>query len=602
MNLFVAGWSAGAAVPSERAQAALQSLAHRLPFFPGRPVASWRAPSGAAAVTWLTHAPEQIGGVGYVAAREHALALFAGRPIRWTPGGADGRSPLDPATYLEPLEAWADELDGRAVVLRYDDSERALDVWTDPLGAYPVFEAVAGETTWLSNSAALLRDLAGTGEPDHLALAGLLGGGWSLTGDPVWRGVRRLPRGARRRLAASAGPGGEAALPDAAIAALPGAGLDVAAAAATLVASVRALADWPGRPSVVPVTAGRDSRLVLAAALAGGLSFEAATGGAPDSPDVLTGRRLCELVGVPHRLLPADPHGDVWSDPERAAELVRLTAGGTASLADAAGFPMGPWPGPLALWHSGQGGEVARQYYGVAASADVAALAEFLYRAFTGRRPGRLEPLSEMGRDLVLGHLREWVARQLAAGARPADVPDLFYLHKRMGTWAGATHGCVEFVRDTTSPLWSARLLPHQLGLAAGERAREHFHLRVLRELAPELVDVPFEGGQTWPGHRSGARQRLERLQRLGMKAAGELRRRVAVRGGLNAARAHPDPFAGVQELVARRAVAEPDHPAWSVLDRARVERLLSRRPEALDTMSRYYVWRLATVLLARDA
>ena len=39
-----------------------------------------------------------------------------------------------------------------------------------------------------------------------------------------------------------------------------------------------------------------------------------------------------------------------------------------------------------------------------------------------------------------------------------------------------------------------------------------------------------------------------------------------------------------------------PDHAAWAVLDRGRVESLLSSDPGALDTMSRYYVWRLATV------
>ena len=44
--------------------------------------------------------------------------------------------------------------------------------------------------------------------------------------------------------------------------------------------------------------------------------------------------------------------------------------------------------------------------------------------------------------------------------------------------------------------------------------------------------------------------------------------------------------------------LSQPDHTAWSVLDRARVESLVSNDAAALDTMSRYYVWRLATVFL----
>ncbi|GAC1523205.1 MAG: hypothetical protein NVS2B6_08840 [Thermoleophilaceae bacterium] len=49
--------------------------------------------------------------------------------------------------------------------------------------------------------------------------------------------------------------------------------------------------------------------------------------------------------------------------------------------------------------------------------------------------------------------------------------------------------------------------------------------------------------------------------------------------------------MAGVRELV----LSQPAHPAWEVIERARVESLLTRQAGTLDTMSRYYVWRLAT-------
>src|SRR5439155_8562658 len=67
---------------------------------------------------------------------------------------------------------------------------------------------------------------------------------------------------------------------------------------------------------------------------------------------------------------------------------------------------------------------------------------------------------------------------------------------------------------------------------------------------------------------------------------------------GISSAR---DAFAPVHELVGERVLAQPEHPAWAVLDRPRVERLLGSRPSALDTMSRYYVWRLAGVFLVED-
>jgi hypothetical protein len=155
-----------------------------------------------------------------------------------------------------------------------------------------------------------------------------------------------------------------------------------------------------------------------------------------------------------------------------------------------------------------------------------------------------------------------------------------------MATWAGPSHGCVEWVRDTTSPLWSRRLLRHELGLPAAERAREVFHRRVLQELDRSLLEIPYESPA-----RAGRRRELAR------KAFAELRRRR------QAARKEPapveggeDPFAAILPEIRDVVLSQPGHPAWPLLDRARVEALLGSAPAALDTMSRYYAWRLATV------
>ena len=378
MNLFliVAGGDA------ETAERALRSLLERLPFLPGRTVESWRAPSGGAVAAWAQHGPEQTGGAPYAAAERERLALFAGRPIRWTgERTADGGGAIDPASYL--AGATAAELDGRFVVVRCDDARGELDVVTDPVGAYPVYETQVGSARWVSNSVELLRELRGTSDLDPAALAGVLGGGWSLDGHPLWAGVRRVGAGFSAER----------------IAPLLGGGFDADRAAALLTAAVAALADWPGRPSFVPVTGGRDSRLVLAAAKRAGIAFEAITGGDDDSPDVRLGRRLAQLVDAPHSLIADDPHGSAWSDWRRAAAVLALTESGTATLADAAGFPLGPRDGPLPIWHSGQGGEIARSYYG--AGGGPHALVQRLMRSFLGQRPGRSDVLSEQGRALV---------------------------------------------------------------------------------------------------------------------------------------------------------------------------------------------------------
>jgi hypothetical protein len=331
-----------------------------------------------------------VGGVSYAAAERERLALWSGRPVIWDDhGGGDGRSSLDASRYLGPSAGWASALDGRCTVVRCDDRRAEVEVFSDSMGAYPVYAAEAGEATWISNNAELLRSLTGQGTLDPGVLAALLGGGWSLSGDPVWQGVRRLPRAGVHRFA-----GGRrqtrALLTVAEIVGMAGQPLDVQSAASDLVANVSALADWPGRPNIVPATAGRDSRLVIAAALAAGIDFHSATGGAPDDPDVVIGHLVAQAAGVRHERLGADPHGSVMTDWRRAAELVALQSSGTASLADAAGFPHGPHDGPLPLWHSGQGGEIARGYYARARGRSRAALAGSLYRVFVSRRPGRV--------------------------------------------------------------------------------------------------------------------------------------------------------------------------------------------------------------------
>ena len=207
----------------------------------------------AGSAAWISHTDE------YVHVGDDGIAMFSGRPISWSSG-----NPLDARFWLDPKD-----LDGRYAGVRIAGDE--VTVFADALGAYPVYRRGDGA---VSNNAFALRESSSMRAD---VLASLLGGGWSLSGDPVWDGVERIrPE--------PPGVDGE---------------FDADRAASILVETVRALADWPGRPSVVPVTAGRDSRLVLAAALAAGIDFETTTGGEPGHPDVEIGRELARVAGVP---------------------------------------------------------------------------------------------------------------------------------------------------------------------------------------------------------------------------------------------------------------------------------------------------------------
>src|SRR6476660_256716 len=202
MIQFVLGWRPSGGLDVAPAADALAGVVARGGFLDPARLRRWSSPGGHAALAYVAHDPAQLGGVEYVHSEEGRLALFAGRPVRWDAGGreADGAGPLDPTTYLEASIAWRGGLDGRWAAARYDDRARELEVGADALGAYPLFTAEAHGARWFSNAPAALAALTGVDRVDPLALAGLLGGGWSLSGDPLWAAVRR-PRGGARRTA-----------------------------------------------------------------------------------------------------------------------------------------------------------------------------------------------------------------------------------------------------------------------------------------------------------------------------------------------------------------------------------------------------------------
>src|SRR4051812_18590681 len=137
VNLFVVAVGGGDPAP------ALRALVKRLPFFPDRRgLATHTRPFAAA---WVQHEPGD--------------GLFAGHPR------------------------------GRFVRVHWDGE---LHVESDELGAYPVYETWVGDTRYVSNNAEVLRAIRGTREVSLDSVAGLLGGGWPLAGDPMGDGVRRL--------------------------------------------------------------------------------------------------------------------------------------------------------------------------------------------------------------------------------------------------------------------------------------------------------------------------------------------------------------------------------------------------------------------------
>jgi hypothetical protein len=306
---------------------------------------------------------------------------------------------------------------------------------------------------------------------------------------------------------------------------------------------------------VLQLSGGRDSRLLLAAAIAGDVDVDVISTGEPELSDVQIARRICSTVGVKHRLQPRNPGPDVGV--RETARRLRLTSGGGISLEDADGY-FTPADGAMPLWLNGQGGEISRAYYGNGNGLDRAALVHRLFELAV--KSGDL--LTPQGRQLVERDIGLAVDTALASGVAPGDVPDVFYLERRMAHWAATGHGCVEYAKgDTICPLWSRRLLPHQLGASADDRAGERWPQATLEVISPQLARIPY-------------------AERPPPRPLGS------------------DGFATFHHEVADVVAEQPSLDVWEVLDRTRVQRLLASDPGSLDRRQRRPVWRLATAFL----
>jgi asparagine synthase len=598
LNVFVVGFDpAGLAV--EAMQHSLRALADEAPFLDADAVRSWQSSDGKAASAWLCDEGVAVGGVDYVHADDRALSLFAGRPIAWrADGSADGRSTLNPRMYLAPAVRWAEQLDGRFAAVRYAPDDLGLEVVTDPMGAYPVYTATAGSCRFVSNRPALIAALLPRREHEPVAVAYFLACGWALGGGCLWRGIRRLERGHIHRFGDRGDAKERIPGPDAhSLLSMFGAGLDPPEAASALVESVRASADWPGRPSVLFLSGGLDSRVVFAAALESGVELSARTVasagqlGYPDTMDVVIARRLAAEYSIPHTVVSSNFLEGVGLH----ARWMRLLTNGLVSLGDTGALRVPPKGVPLELAYSGQGGEVSRNDYGIGPPT-APDLLEQILRHVVPRWPRSL--MNNEGHELVRAFVRDWIDRHLHLGGRSADLTDLFYLLERMPNWAAPSQMYYEQRNDTISPLWFSRLIPHQLALAAGDRRRSLFHLALLSALAPDLARLEFAGvNPPWPVFGARRAARSHRIHVLANKATSEARRRLRARLR-RSFELENDPFVQAMAEAQAGVANHVDHPVWRYLDRKRVERLLRTDPLRLDPRNRRAVWRLASIFV----
>lgn len=275
-----------------------------------------------------------------------------------------------------------------------------------------------------------------------------------------------------------------------------------------LVTAVRNLARAvAGRPLMLQLTAGYDTRLLLAAARRAGVPFGTFTFDHPDltPADRKLPPKLARLAGAEHRLIEAGP-----ADRRRAREHAAHTGGHSAAL-DGEFHANGAWdrvPEGSFVLHGGVF-EVARCFYWRQIPAGLEPDGEDTAARIFGAFRGELyNPLSHYD---ALREWLDWVART----PEPAmDLRDRFYLEQRVAGWLSAIDQGVDLTgRQLVQVGNCADFLAVALSLPVETRRASRHHAELVRRMAPELLSEPVNPPQ--PAVLNQLRKLPRRLNKL---------------------------------------------------------------------------------------
>ncbi|MEX0797737.1 MAG: hypothetical protein WD274_13710 [Acidimicrobiia bacterium] len=255
---------------------------------------------------------------------------------------------------------------------------------------------------------------------------------------------------------------------------------------------------------ILPLTAGRDSRMVVSAAASLTEQSEFVTFDYPGARrgDVKYARYVARRWSLNHHVLPVSEASE--SVKERYLRLVGFDAneGKANDFHQAAGM----LPTDRA-WVTGFAGEVGRAYYWRPSNSGLTA-SDLLRRM-------HLPTAKE-----ALAAAQEWLD-----GVRDQDdeaILDLLYIEQRLGCWASPQmYGAAPFAVNLT-PLAQRRIFDAMLSLPTEYRAEQRLARDVARAGWPEMAELPFEGRPGAMGvfdrSHAGVRRFLKRNRRRAKK------------------------------------------------------------------------------------
>lgn len=570
----------------DAARARVERIVTGHPGLAGAVTRTWSSRSRRTAVVSSGHPPERNGGVSRSWGDGDRLQVLDGFPA--VDGALDGEGPI--ALFRGPRPP-----DGRFALLDVDGDR--IDLSGSPIGGYALYaRSLDGGTVAVSNVLPLLAALPPHAAADEDGLEDLLLAGWTFGSRTVWDGIERLPPGTSRIADGTLVRSPDRLIDPALDAASRPVHRDLDVGADLLRDTIAAAARHHRGPLELGLSGGRDSRVVLAAALAAGVTPHLYTLAVPDDPaypetgDVVAARRVAETLGLELEIRTA---GTSLADSER---WMRLLASGVSPFDATPSTVRVDAPTTTVL--SGTAVELGWMTYG----REVAdAPAEDAIRAAIGSwvhgvplplgTPGSRERVIARGSAVARGWHEDGLPSRMLAEA--------VFAFERASNWGAPAHLVYAPFFDTVSPGWSATLLPMLWSLHPEDLDRDRWRRRMLHRLCPEIENLPFSGGSpTWPDEVTRDAymvwgERRDKLRRF-------LRSRISG-SGIGRIPLQRASLESMQRDV--RWALDEDRTLGRVVHRRRVRRLCAQPVSRLDPRSLQRLVRVAHVArMLRDA
>lgn len=511
----------------------------------------------------------------YLFRERETITLFDGLPV--DPSGS--HCGHDASQLARGWDGWCQSLEGQFCAARIDLRRGRLQLRLDTFGLMPVFVMQRGGGTLLSNSVQAIRALLAPSAIDPLGVSTMLGLGWACAHHTLLEDVRALPGGATYEIEAgrldshvSFGPGTierrqrTDTSPD---------------ELAEFMAGMIGNAVQGIGPIHCAITAGRDTRLLLAFMRSRGLDADFYTIGRPEDEDVLWAQELARHFGFAHRTVVAeqDPKLD-WT--RIAGDFLLQTDGlsNFGQLIDYAELTGPPQQLGLKIW--GIGSEIGRAGPGdtPVSSANVPLLGRSLrlQRHVLGMKADAYRGLMTTQAQAILdSSIADFATARLEEGWHVNEIAELFFIFERV-----ACHGATGPRRaaaedDLFTPFCSRRYAEYCLSLSTSERYAELPYHQLLSRLSPELYRYPFETPLRSPRPWMTTPRAIGRLGGVAVKRFEPRRRNAQARGARL-----PFVFEWFEQRLdlMSELLAVEDTPLWELIERERVRSLLHAAPE----------------------